>query len=277
MQISKPLYEYYKQLARPPTNNYSVYVTHSLDDPYIDMLVEKITTAAQQEGYNEYQTVDFAAAFVQSLPYTVDSVTTGYDEYPRYPIETLVDGGGDCEDTSILLASLIDKLGYGGVLIELPNHLGVGVKGGDNIYGSYWLYEGNKYYYIETTGENWEIGDLPPEYEGNSASIFAITPTPVLTHDGRISGNSYFATVEVTVSNIGTVPANSVTVYAGFDAGERVVWNPETSEPFIVGVNQQFKVTLALRVPTGKHTRLIVQIAIDGVLVDESHSDWFDT
>jgi competence protein ComEC len=121
-KIPLSLYEYYRKLPRPPTKNYSVYVTHPLDDPYIDRLVEKIKNAAQQEGYTAYQTVEFAAAFVQSLPYTVDSVTTPYDEYPRYPIETLVDKGGDCEDTSILLASIIDKIGYGVVLIILPNH-----------------------------------------------------------------------------------------------------------------------------------------------------------
>ncbi len=277
MKIPVSLYKYYQKLPRPPTKNYSVYATHPLDDPYIDRLVEKITKAAQQEGYNEYQTVDFAAAFVQSLPYTVDSVTTPYDEYPRYPIETLVDGGGDCEDTSILLASIIDKMGYGVVLIILPNHAGVGVKGGENLYGTYWEYKGSKYYYIETTGENWGIGELPDEYKNTSASIYPMIPVPILTYDGSIKGSGYFAEVEVKVSNLGTAPAYNVSVLGGFDAGEGMVWNSQKSELFTLGVGQEATVKLNLKIPFGKHTRLIIQIGIDDVLVDESRTEWFDT
>ncbi len=277
VEIPLSLYEYYQKLPRPPTRNYSVYVTHPLYDPYIDLLVEKIKKAAQEEGYTEYQTVEFAASFVQSLPYTVDSVTTPYDEYPRYPIETLADRGGDCEDTSILLASIIDKMGYGVVLLMLPNHAGVGVAGGENIYGTYWEYEGSKYYYIETTGEGWEIGQLPDEYKNSSASIFPMVPTPILTHDGNIKGSGYIAEVEVRIQNIGTAPANNVTVLAGFDAGERMVWNSQKSEPVTIGIGQQTTVRFNLKIPLGKHTRLIVQVGIDDELVDESYTDWFDT
>ena len=275
--IPLSLYNYYRQLPRPPTKNYSVYVTHPLDDPYIDMLVEKITKAAQQDDYTEYQTVEFATAFVQSLPYTVDSVTTPYDEYPRYPLETLVDNGGDCEDTSILLASIIEKMGYGVVLIILPNHAGVGVNGSENIYGTRWEYEGNKYYYIETTGENWRIGELPEEYKNTAASIHPMIPVPILTHEGSIKGRGYIAEVEVMVSNLGTAPANNVTVLSGFDAGGGMIWNPQESEPFKLGAGQHITVKLNLRIPYDKHTRLIVRIAIDDVPVDESQTGWFDT
>jgi len=277
MDIPVSLYDYYRELSRPPTKNYSIYVTHPLEDPYIDMLVEKIRRAVEQEGFSEYQTVEFAAAFVQSLPYTVDSVTTTYDNYPRYPLETLVDNGGDCEDTSILLASIIDKMGYAAVLIVLPNHVGVGVKGGENVYGTRWDYKGDKYYYIETTGENWGIGDLPEEYKNTSASIYPMIPVPILSHEGSINGRGYIAEVKLTVSNLGTAQANDVTVLAGFDAGGGMVWNSQTSEPFNLGAGQQVTVELNLKVPFDKHTRLIVQIAIDGVLVDEDHTDWFDT
>ncbi|MFC2021626.1 hypothetical protein ACFLTR_00200 [Chloroflexota bacterium] len=277
MDIPVAIYDYYRELSRPPTKNYSIYVTHPLDDPYIDTLVEKLRKAAEQEGFSEYQTVEFAAAFVQSLPYTVDSVTTPYDEYPRYPLETLVDNGGDCEDTSILLASIIDKMGYAAVLIVLPNHVGMGVKGGENVYGTRWDYKGDKYYYLETTGENWGIGELPEEYKNASASIYPMIPVPILSHEGSINGRGYIAEVTLKVSNLGTAQANNVTVFAGFDAGDRTVWNSQTSEPFNLAAGQQVTVGLNLKVPLDKHTRLIVQIAIDGVLVDEDYTDWFDT
>jgi transglutaminase-like putative cysteine protease len=117
IQIPKSLYDYYKALPRSQTKNYSVYVTHPLADEYIQALSDKISQAASENNYDSFQTISLAAAFVQSLPYTSDLVSTGYDEYPRYPIETLVDNGGDCEDTAILAAALIRHLGYDTVLI----------------------------------------------------------------------------------------------------------------------------------------------------------------
>lgn len=275
--ISQSLYEYYQEMPRPPTKNYSVYVTHPLDDTYIEHIVEKIQEAAQEAEFSEYETIEFAASFVQSLPYTADSITTPYDEYPRYPIETLVDKGGDCEDTSILLASIIEKMGYGVVLIELPHHCAVGVKGGENVYGTYWEYEGSKYYYMETTGEGWEIGQLPEEYTNMSASIYPMIPTPILTHDWNIEGKWNIGELEVTVYNLGTATAYNVSVLAGFDAGENKLWNAEQSDYFQIQPDHHVTITLNLRVPLDEHTRVIVQIGIDGILADESYSKWFDT
>jgi len=239
--------------------------------------VEKIQKAAHEAGFSEYETVEFAASFVQSLPYTDDSITTPYDEYPRYPVETLVDGGGDCEDTSILLASLIDKMGYGVVLIELPDHCAVGVKGGENVDGTYWEYKGSKYYYTETTNEGWEIGELPKEYENTPAHIYPMMPVPVLTHDWRLEGRGDTGELEVTVYNLGTATAYNVSVLAGFDAGDDKLWNGQQSEYFQIQADHQVTVTLKLRVLLGKHTRIVVQIGIDDILVDESHSEWVDT
>jgi hypothetical protein len=277
LAIPQELYDYYKAIPRPPTENYSVYITHPLDDTYIDILIKRIKEAAQQKGLSEYETVEFAATFVQNLPYTADSVTTTYDEYPRYPIETLVDNGGDCEDTSILLASLIDKMGYGVVLIMLPDHCAVGVKGGENIYGSYWEYKDDKYFYLETTNTGWGIGKLPEEYENMSATIYPLVPTPILTHEWSMEARGNTGELEVTVSNLGTAAAYNVFVLAGFDAGEGMLWNGKQSELFQVEANYQVTIKLILRVPLDKHTRLVVQIVIDDSLVDESHSVWVDT
>ena len=120
LEVTQSMYDYFKEIPRPPTMNYSVYVTNPLYDSYIDSLVEDINKAAAEENYSEYQVVEFATAFVQSLPYTVDSATTPFDEYPRYPIDTLVDNGGDCEDTSRLLASILDRMWYGVIFISPP-------------------------------------------------------------------------------------------------------------------------------------------------------------
>ena len=59
-------------------------------------------TFKQNRNWNRQDRVDFVLSFVQSLPYTLDDVTTGFDEFRRYAVETLIEGGGDCEDTTIL-------------------------------------------------------------------------------------------------------------------------------------------------------------------------------
>ncbi len=145
-------------------------------DVYIQSLAKELNDTANGLGYNSFDTVSFVLAFVQSLPYTSDSVTTGHDEYPRFPIETLVDDGGDCEDTSILFATLTLLMGYGTVYINPPDHYAVGILG-NNLHGTYWTYpEGSNktYYYCETTGDGFMIGQLPDEFQGQSAYIYSI-------------------------------------------------------------------------------------------------------
>ena len=113
---------------------------------------------------------------MQSLQYTSDNVTEGYNEYPRFPIETLVDDGGDCEDTSVLFASLTLVMGYGTVYISPPNHYAVGILG-NGLQGSSWTYprdSNQTYYYCETTGSGFKIGQLPDEFNGESAYIYPI-------------------------------------------------------------------------------------------------------
>jgi hypothetical protein len=282
MQIPKALYDYYKGMPRSPTNDYSIYVTHPLDDSLIDQLATSIRTNAQEEGYDSLQTVSFAASFVQSLQYTSDLITTSYDEYPRYPFETLVDEGGDCEDTSILMASLIDALGYGVLIITFPEttdssgHCGVGVKCGEGIYGSYYEQSDGKYYYLETTASGWEIGELPEEYNGVGATLYPMIPVPILTHNWTVEAEGLFAELKVTVQNLGTSTAKDVYVYAGFAAGNDQTWNHQESALFDLGVNESIVVTFYLTPPLGVHTRLMVQIVYDGYAVDESYSTWFD-
>lgn len=145
-------------------------------DQYVQTLSQKLNETATKLKYDSFDQVSFVLAFVQSLTYTSDKVTSGYDEYPRFPIETLVDDGGDCEDTAILFATLTLDMGYGTVFINPPNHYAVGILGND-LTGTYWTYpEGSNktYYYCETTGNGFTIGQLPDEFSGQSAYLYSI-------------------------------------------------------------------------------------------------------
>ncbi len=276
MQIAENLYSYYKEMPRPPTTNYSVYVTHPLDDADIDYLADQFQDAARQHRFDEVEIIEFAAAFVQNLPYTADSVTTAYDEYPRYPVETLIDNGGDCEDTSILLAAVLDSLGYNVALIVFPDkHCAVGVSV-DGVAGAYFEQNGTRYFYLETTDTGWGIGQVPDDLQGLNAYLYEMEPVPILSHrwDGTVAGQ--VVELAVTVSNLGSGPADGVYILAGFDAGGGRLWNAMESQPFVVEMGQSLEVGLTLRAPLEKHTRIVVQVVYAGSAVDKSYSEWFD-
>lgn len=277
LSIPDSLYEYYRGLDRPPTEDYSIYVTHPYDDEYVRVIVEKFNFIAIDEGYTEAEKVNLVISFVQSLPYTSDKVTTPFDEYPRYPLETLVDGGGDCEDSSILTAALLDKLNYDVMLLGLPTHMAVGVYI-EGVEGSYYPYDSREYFYLETTSEGWRLGEIPSEYKGASAYLYPLLPVPVLTHSWRAIQKGLRVTLTVTVKNEGSAAAMEIRVYSAFEAGDGGVWRPEESESFDLHFGRETTIKLVLDVPNNKYTRLIVRILdSEGRILDESYSEWFHT
>jgi regulator of replication initiation timing len=174
LSIPLSLYIEYKERPRPRgVSNFVSLAKDPGDDQYIDQMIKFIEEKARQYGFGEQQKINFVITFVQSLPYTVDSVTALADEYPRYPVETLFDRGGDCEDTSILVSAILDRMGYDVALINPPKHMAVGIVSAAAT-GRYFEYNGKKYFYLETTGEGWRIGEIPREYIGVSANIYPL-------------------------------------------------------------------------------------------------------
>ena len=164
--IHEDWYEYYKR--KPRTSHGLEYVT--TNDPFIKEVAKMLKETAQKEGYVVSL---FITSFVQSLPYVEDAYTT-FDEYPKYPIETFVERNGDCEDTSYLLASLIDASGYGSALVVLSNHMATAIKSSSGFGGSYYEMDDGRYYYVETTGKGWGLGNMPSEYKYQQAKIIKI-------------------------------------------------------------------------------------------------------
>ena len=277
LQIPQRLYDYYRAKPRPPTRNYSVYVTDPRDTAYTGELARKLQEEAQKRGFDEYDTLHFAASFVQKLPYALDIDTTGYDEYPRYPIETLVDEGGDCEDTSILLAKVLHTMGYDIVLVNLTSHIAIGVLEGRGFCGTYYRHNGKRYFYLETTGEAGRAGVVPSEYRSQPAYIYDIVPAPVMTHSWKATIEERRYKLTTVVENLGTAVAHDIHILAGFYAGEDRILNSTTSESFDLEAGQSATVTVYLRAPTATRTRLMVYVVTDGRSVDSSHSGWFET
>ena len=192
LSIPQSLYDSYKNVpvsSRTANGPAGYGFLTTTQDYYIKILAQKLNETTTQQRYNAFDKVSFVLAFVQSLPYTSDSVTTSRDEYPRFPIETLVDDGGDCEDTSILFATLTLIMGYGTVYINPTGHYAVGVLG-NNLRGTYWTHpenSNNTYYYCETTGDNFKIGQLPEVFIGQKAFIYDIDQSKQFVPNVEIS------------------------------------------------------------------------------------------
>ncbi len=172
----KNMYEYYCTLERYyELEDYINYVLDEKNLEVVDTLVTFLKTCKMQAGYSDYEMVLEAINFVQkNITYVYDENTKGVVEYPRYPIETLYEGQGDCEDTSILLAAIIKELDYGVILIAYDDHMAVGIQGEDTVFGKYYEYEGERYFYVETTAMGWTIGDVPEGYANRPAQVLII-------------------------------------------------------------------------------------------------------
>jgi len=157
-------YDFYKNKPRVPHG--AAYVTAS--ELYIEVIASKLSEVAIKEGYSKSQ---FAAAFIQSLAYVGDEIIR-YDDYPKYPLETLAEQNGDCEDVSYLASSIINAMGIDSVLVELPGHMAIAVAYSGNPEGYYYKSKnGRNYYYIEATCEGCDVGEMPSKYRNTSAKI----------------------------------------------------------------------------------------------------------
>jgi len=182
-------YLYYREKPRPSWLNYSSMAIHPYyyfaeyismatdpgDDYLIDTIVSKLNAAAVASNLDDRDRAELALIFVQSLTYIGDNVTTRLDEYPRYPIETLFDREGDCEDTSILLAAILTEMGYDVALLlfEEFDHIGLGINFPFE-YGNSWIHsDGRRYWYLDTTGGQ-TMGWCPEPYDVTSAYVYPV-------------------------------------------------------------------------------------------------------
>jgi len=278
-EISQQLYQTLHDKPRPRTGehaNYSVYVTHSLDDVFFQKLASTLSAEGGKLGYTNYQMVELATFFVRTIPYSYDIDSTGRKEYPRYPIETLVDGTGDCEDHAILLAELIRSMNYDAILLAYPTHMALGVVDTGNMYGTSYTHNGKKYYYVETTPSGRVIGDIPEEFKC-PAYTWELVPVPLLGCEGwRWPAFTGTLPLELTIYNDGTAPALGVTAWAKLDAGNNTHW-AQTQVTLDIPPEETRTATLNLKAPNQRvSTRVVYRISYGGFKVDEGSSDWFE-
>lgn len=271
-------YEFYSERNR--NRAYIHFVNDNFDDEFISSIASDLEDLALDAGLPDWEVPYVVTSFVQSLPYTSDSLTTGFDEYPRFPYETIYDNGGDCEDTSILVAALLSELDYDVVLIGPPGHMAVGVAGDDSMYGGYYEFEGTNYFYLETTGENWDVGQIPYEYVGLEVDIFPLYIKPELQVEASTESvydfYDNYVDVDVEVTNLGSIQADNVIIYVGLETEDTSqVWDQIESDEFDLEPEETITWSVEnLRSPVGETYRVYIQAYGDNVISDEMTGDW---
>ena len=280
LQVPESLYGYYIRMERAPVEDYSIYVTHPLDDNFTASIATELRRQAVGQHYDDEETVNFTASFVQNLRYEAE---VNEHEYPKYPVETLVDRGGDCEDLAVLTAALLHDMGYDAVLLKFAppkeddaGHMAAGVAVTGMLKGQSYRFEGKTYYYLETTSE-WPVGTIPDgilsKYDGDADAIYKLvrTPAPRFTDfawrvESRLFSDDSL-NLEVTVTNWGTANAEDLYVRAFFKGQEA---KPKSSSSFDLEYCHKISgITVKnLTVPSGGGT-LCVELFLNGTKVDD--------
>jgi prepilin-type processing-associated H-X9-DG protein len=133
------------------------------DSGVVNNISRAFDLASGDLGLEPRETVNLVLSFVQNIRYVEDEVSVTRDEYWRYPVETLYDRMGDCEDKAFLFASIMEAMGYDAVILFFDGHAAAGIACA-GVEGTYYDYDGSKYFYCETTASGWPIGLKPSEY-----------------------------------------------------------------------------------------------------------------
>lgn len=137
-------------------------------DSYIKKLSSDLTDLYDKafpsnvDKADKYHYAGYLVSFTQYIKYDDEEASKGYELW-RYPLETLYDGKGDCEDKSILAAAILDAVGIKAGIFLIPGHAMVAVT--EEISSHPGLHIYNHYMPGETTNSKFWIGAVPKGYE----------------------------------------------------------------------------------------------------------------
>jgi hypothetical protein len=154
---------------------YRSFITEGDLFPLYDAIGDACSQLRIENNLDDDEYLELITVFVQSIPYSEGNTPIS----PKFPIETIVDGEGDCDDKSILLAALLAREGYDVVLFyfEKENHMAVGIR------CPQWSYKDTGYAFIETTGINL-VGFETEELQGGD--ILVSDPVLIPVGEGEL-------------------------------------------------------------------------------------------
>ena len=132
---------------------------HTSSDRYILDVAAQLS--AQAPSMDRAGLARLILSFAQCVDYVTDMDSTGRNEYWKYPLETLWDGGGDCEDKAILCGALMMACGYDVAFVLFDDHAMTAVDVDVENPGHWVEQDGRRYVLCETTSD-WDIGRTSP-------------------------------------------------------------------------------------------------------------------
>jgi hypothetical protein len=159
INLEFPVAEYWHYRNQSKTLPYGNYAQEDKTFEYLKYVSEELNKLVANKHFNDLEMTNFVLAFAQQgIPYVSDPI--GPTDYPRFPIETLADGGGDCEDKAALVAAILLTYNIKSVLIQVPRHEAVAVACSE-CDGYCINYRNTRYFIAETTCPSWRLGDEP--------------------------------------------------------------------------------------------------------------------
>lgn len=139
---------------------YRAMVNDPAQEPIYQDLLSGFRKIKSERNLDSDEYMELIAVYVQSLKYE-----TREENPAKFPVETVADQAGDCDDKSLLLAGLLSREGYSVALFSFgpENHMALGV-GSDDC-----RYKNTNYTFLETTNLSY-IG-IVTEKLGNTVSL----------------------------------------------------------------------------------------------------------
>lgn len=128
--------------------------------PQLKSVLEGFNKIFMKENFDARDKVYFVITFVQNIKYERPGGTL--DLFP--PLGTIAYRFGDCDSKAMLLYVILERMGIDCAMMWSYNYkhamLGIKVNG----MGNFLTANGKKYYFLETTYPNWDVGEIPPEF-----------------------------------------------------------------------------------------------------------------
>jgi len=154
---------------------------------YNETLISQIVEIMKDQTNSEEELANAILNLVQDKGHTL-SIRYYPTTELKYPVETLVEMGGDCDTHAFLYGTLMKAAGFK-VLLLFSNeklndgqyHVATAIhleNPPENSLPDYqdcsFTYDGETYYYAETTNVYWRVGDLPPKFENLTFNLIPI-------------------------------------------------------------------------------------------------------
>lgn len=162
-EISK-FFDYY------PQTDYPVYFQAPVSSQTLYSFVKSFKPIIEKKS--EQEALNIILRFVQTaFDYKTDDDQFGREK-PMIPDETFYYKYSDCEDRSILFATLVrEMLGLKVIGLKYTGHMAVGVKTHSNPKGDYVTSGSTKYLVCDPTYINANIGQSMPKFKGKSMQL----------------------------------------------------------------------------------------------------------